>query len=110
MRIIYRGTRDWQGIEVRANSQPLLPRFDLKIYSRRPFNWGSDLAGSNQLALALLAHAINDETAIAAHQHFAADVVTQIATDQWSIEQETIINWYNHCLTQPLLVKGKSNG
>ena len=97
-RIVYRGIRDRQ-VDVRANGIPLPHRQDICNYSNK-FEWGNVSDGAAQLALALLIHALGTVAALESHQHFKFEVISQITSEQWSIEKESIQKWYAHCNQQ----------
>lgn len=82
----YRGARTFDGIEVSADDRPLDPRRDLKAYSLNSFEWGYEGAESMQLALALIADAVDDETALALAEAFMRDITANF-DNEWQISR-----------------------
>jgi hypothetical protein len=75
-----------------ADRQPLEPRFDLRKHSSTGFGWGEGGAGSaQQLALALLADALqNDARALNVHQAFSRRVIP-LFPERWTISRSRIL-------------------
>ena len=93
--IIYRGMRDGTITEVRVNGKPLRPRHDLYHYSDK-FNWGGAGHDDNQLALAILADALEDDAAAKeAHEDFKFEVLARLPTDEWTVDRESILHWFS---------------
>jgi hypothetical protein len=93
--IVYRGMRDGGYVEVRANEKPLRVRYDLLNYAEK-FNWGGDNHEVAQLALAILADALEDDAAAkAAHVDFKFEVLSRLAHDEWAVDCESIIHWFS---------------
>jgi hypothetical protein len=95
----YVGERTPQGCEVEVLDQdapgggyPLNPRFDLRNHSPTGVEWGYGGSGPAQLALALLADALDDdERAQDAYQDFKFRVVGRLPHDRWELSQEQIL-------------------
>jgi hypothetical protein len=93
----YIGERDRSGtchvrIEGDGPTRPLPLRLDLFNHSPTGFEWGYGGSGPAQLALALLADAINDETALRLHQQFKFAQVAQWKRDaRWHLSQIAVI-------------------
>jgi len=64
-----------QECAVTVDDQPLECRYDLLSASPSGFEWGYGGSGPAQLAIAILAHAYNDEFAREWYQQFKLDVV-----------------------------------
>jgi hypothetical protein len=58
----YEGERTLRGIKVTVDGIPLAPRMDLHCFNRTGFEWSYDGPGPQQLALALLADHLADDT------------------------------------------------
>ncbi len=87
--LIYRGSADgtvWVGGEM------LPPRFDLRRHSPTGFNWGYWGSGPAQLALALLAHHLDDDKmAMSLYQDFKFQVIAKLPFRQeWELTSEQI--------------------
>lgn len=74
---------------------PLRPRLDLRSHSPTGFEYGYHGSGPAQLALALLADAVDDGTALALYQTFKRAVVGAIVPGivRWEITSEWICGW-----------------
>jgi hypothetical protein len=94
IKVIYRGMRDGTITEVRVNRKPLCPRHDLHHYSDK-FNWGGAGHDDNQLALAILADALDDTAAKEAHEDFKFDVLSRLVQDEWTVDRESIQHWFS---------------
>lgn len=67
------------------------PRFDLWRHSPDGFEWGYQGSGPAQLALALLADALGDDSlAVLFYQSFKRHVVANLAGDFWTLEREAV--------------------
>jgi hypothetical protein len=75
-----------------GTTRPLSPRFDIANHSPTGLNWGYCGSGPQQLAIALLADAINDETAERLAGRFKFDVVGGLP-DNWNLTHEEIVAW-----------------
>lgn len=72
--------------------RPLPLRLDLINHSPTGFEWGYGGSGPAQLALALLADAINDDTATRLHQQFKFAQVAQWKREVgWHLSQIAVI-------------------
>jgi hypothetical protein len=81
----YTGARTIDGIEVLADGDPLEPRTDLKRFTDRGFEWTYEGVEPNQLALALLAHHLNNDTkALSQCDAFMRHVVANLDND-WQL-------------------------
>jgi hypothetical protein len=94
--IVYRGERPlWAPLAVRVCTEEtvndLPPRLDLRCHSPTGFEWGYGGSGPCQLALALLAHALDDDSlALDHYMRFKSEVIAIIAGREWAIRRETI--------------------
>lgn len=94
----YSGLRTpYQCIVTRHNAtrvEPLHWRLDLWNHSPTGLEWGYGGSGPAQLALALLADALDDtDSAVALYQWFKHDVVSRLPNDQWTMRREDILDW-----------------
>ena len=81
-----------KGVTVREGGarRSLDPRHDLCQHPRTEFTWGNRAEAANQLSLALLADALqNDTRALRLHHKFTSRVVT-IFPDRWTISRSRI--------------------
>ena len=91
----YRGARTFDGIEVWAEpgggapARVLAPRRDLRTFSKNGFEWGFEGAESSQLALALLADALDDDTAIRLSDTFMRRIVANF-DNEWEISEAQV--------------------
>jgi hypothetical protein len=87
---IYVGGRGLAGAEVTVEGRPLDPRFDLKRLSPAGFEWTYEGAGPAQLALALLADHLGDDTrALALYEPFMCAVVADL-DNSWELTSAEI--------------------
>lgn len=98
----YEGTRSrrpgGQQVEVHEEEpgsvRPLEPRLDLWNHSPDGFEWGYGGSGPAQLALALLADALEDDRlAVRLHQAFKRDRIATIDADTWTLGAAEIRAW-----------------
>jgi hypothetical protein len=81
----YEGGRSLAGAKVTVDGRPLDPRFDLKRLSPTGFEWTYEGTGPAQLALALLADHLGDDTkALALHDAFMRTVVADL-DNSWEL-------------------------
>lgn len=66
-------------------SVPLPLRLDLRYHSPDGFQWGYGGSGPSQLALAICAHAVGDERALAIYQDFKREAIASIKDNRWSM-------------------------
>jgi hypothetical protein len=89
----YHGWRDKDGTaHVEADGKPLALRLDLDNHSPTGFEWGYGGSGPAQLALALLAHALDDdELALRLHQRFKWKAIAPIPQHrEWWMTNEQV--------------------
>ena len=65
-------------------------RYDLLSASPSGFQWGYGGSGPAQLAVALLAHAYDEEFAAEHYQWFKRDVVSELHEDGWTLSKNEI--------------------
>ena len=86
----YTGIRTPYGALVTTPEGHSLPlRLDLRDHSPTGFEWGYEGSGPAQLALALIAHCINDDVAEECYQDFKQKVIAALP-DEWSMTPEQI--------------------
>jgi hypothetical protein len=95
----YHGWRDEKGAHVAvysgSGSRPLPLRLDLDNHSPTGFEWGYGGSGPAQLALALLADALQDDgAALRLHQPFKWQVIAKLS-DRWLINACDIVEFRN---------------
>ena len=87
----YQGERSCSKCIVTINGQPLDPRLDLLKHSPCGFEWGYGGSGPAQLALALLADALNDDDqAVILHHEFKWMVVATLPLHSWRLTRQEI--------------------
>jgi hypothetical protein len=87
----YEGRRSYGRVIVTVNGNALDPRFDLHNHSPNGFEWGYGGSGPAQLALALLADHLNDDSqALSLYQDFKRTVVAALAHDGWTLSETEI--------------------
>jgi hypothetical protein len=78
----YKGDRTIDGIVVTVNDQPLDQRLDLKTLSDDGFEWSFEGPASAQLALAILAdHLGDDSRALRLYDPFMQEMVANFANE-----------------------------
>lgn len=81
-----------QGVVVHIDGRPLNPRFDLYSHSPDGFEWGYSGSGPSQLALAICAHALQDDLkAIRVYQRFRDATVANWKGDTWKICKKDVL-------------------
>jgi len=74
-----------------VSARKLNPRFDLANHSPTGFEWGYGGSGPAQLALALLAHALDDDgTALDYYQQFKFAMVARLPHAEWALTERDI--------------------
>lgn len=92
---VYQGRRDstapvGEECTVRVDGEPLDTRYDLLSASPSGFEWGYGGSGPAQLAIALLAHAYDEEFAADHYQWFKREVVSELPEDGWTLSKKEI--------------------
>lgn len=85
----YSGTRTFDGLDVRVDGESLDPRFDLKTFSKNGFEWSFEGAEPEQLALAILANACGDATALRLSHSFMLYIVANFDND-WEMTEDDV--------------------
>ena len=81
----YQGARTIDGVKVLADGQSLDPRTDLNRFTDRGFEWTYEGVEPAQLALALLAHHLGDDTkAISLCDAFMRRIIANLDND-WEL-------------------------
>ena len=87
----YSGRRTENGVAVTVDGMALDPRLDLRNHSPTGFEWGYGGSGPAQLALAILAdHLGDDSAALAQYQNFKWGVVANLPIESWTLSSEDI--------------------
>ena len=82
-----------QECTVTVDGEPLDLRYDLLSASPAGFEWSYGGSGPAQLAIALLAHAFDDEFAKRHHQRFKREVVAELPEDRWILQKRNLDAW-----------------
>ena len=87
---VYRGRRDPTALvgkecTVTVDSEPLDCRYDLLSASPSGFEWGYGGSGPATLAIAILAHAYDDEFACEYYQQFKDEVISVLPEHGWTL-------------------------
>ena len=86
----YTGDRTIDGIQVTVNGTPLDQRLDLKTISDDGFEWSFEGPASAQLALAILAdHLDDDSKALRLHEAFMREMVANFA-NEWVLTSDDV--------------------
>ena len=92
---VYRGRRDpaapvGEEYTVTVDGEPLDCRYDLLSASPSGPAWGYGGSGPAQLAIAVLAHAYNDEFACEHYQRFKRE---ELPEDGWTLTKQDLDQW-----------------
>ena len=95
---VYRGRRDptalvGEEVEVTVDGEPLDKRYDLLSASPSGFQFGYGGSGPAQLAIAMLAHAFDDEFATDHYQRFKREVVAELPKSGWTLTKQDLDAW-----------------
>ena len=95
---VYHGQRDptapvGEELEVTVDGEPLAKRYDLLSASPSGFETGYNGSGPAQLAIAILAHAYNDEFACEHYQRFKREIVANLPEDRWTLRTSDLDVW-----------------
>ncbi len=78
----------------RETFQPLARRLDLLQHSSRGFGWGRPDAKAAQLAIALIADAVDDKTALRYYLHLSSHLISRLPENHaWELTSEQV---YQH--------------
>jgi len=87
-------TVDFEGEGQAMVPLALDPRYDLRNHSPDGFAWGYGGSGPAQLALAILADAVDAKTAEKYYQRFKASVIAGMKQDfGWCLTHSDVITW-----------------
>ena len=87
----YAGRHEGHAVIVAVDGRPLNPRLDLWSHSLTGFEWGYGGSGPAQLALAILAdHLGDDSEALDLYQRFKWQVVAELPRHSWTLTDEQI--------------------
>lgn len=95
---VFRGHHDptapvGEEYNVTVNGEPLAKRYDLLSASPSGFSWSFSGSGPAQLAIAILAHAYDDEFAKSRYQKFKRQVVAELPEDEWTLTKDDLDQW-----------------
>jgi hypothetical protein len=90
---VYRGQRTEQRCVVTVDGENLPRRYDLLSASPSGFEWGYGGSGPAQLAIAVLAHAYDDEVATTHYQQFKREVVAGLPEEDWILTKTNLDTW-----------------
>jgi hypothetical protein len=95
---VYRGRRDPtapvnEEVEVVVDGESLDCRYDLLSASPSGLEYGYGGSGPAQLAVAMLAHAFDDEFACDHYQRFKQEVVSKLPEDGWTLTRRDLDAW-----------------
>lgn len=103
----YRGTTDRMGRRIvnrigeDGKARRLTMRLDLRNHSPTGMNWGYAGSGPAQLALAILADALDDDTrALALYQRFKFAAIVNISGDSFVITRDMVLAIVNDIETR----------
>ena len=86
----YTGDRTMNGIQVLVDSEPLDPRFDLRMIAKNGFEWSYEGDEPRQLALARLADYLGgDDRALALYEGLMRRIVANFG-NEWEMTGEDI--------------------
>ncbi|MFC7323575.1 DUF6166 domain-containing protein [Halorubrum rutilum] len=95
---VYQGSRDptapvGQECTVTVDGEPLDCRYDLLSASPSGFEWGYGGSGPATLAIAILAHAFDDDFATTHYQQFKREVIANLPEDRWTLRTSDLDAW-----------------
>lgn len=95
---VFAGRRDpgmpvGEACSVTVDGDSLDCRYDLLSASPSGFEWGYGGSGPAQLAIAILAHAYDDEFATTHYQQFKRDVVAGLPEGSWTLAKADLNEW-----------------
>ena len=95
---VYRGRRDptapvGEECTVTVDGDSLPKRYDLLSASPSGYAWSYQGSGPAQLAIAILAHAYDDEFAGAHYQQFKREVIAELPEDGWTLTKSDLDAW-----------------
>ena len=95
---VYRGRRDPtapvdEEVEIVVDGESLDCRYDLLSASPSGFEWSYGGSGPAQLAIAILAHAYDDEFACEHYQQFKLEIVSELPEEGWTLTKQDLDTW-----------------
>ncbi|QKY21346.1 hypothetical protein B4589_013550 [Halolamina sp. CBA1230] len=78
---------------VTVDGDTLPKRYDLLSASPSGYAWAYSGSGPAQLAIAILAHAYDDEFATMHYQQFKREVVSELPEDRWTLRTPDLDAW-----------------
>jgi len=95
---VYQGRRDptapvGEEAEVTVDGKPMDCRYDLLSASPSGLEYGYGGSGPAQLAIAILAHAYDDEFACEHYQRFKREVVSELPEGEWTLTRRDLDAW-----------------
>jgi hypothetical protein len=94
----------------RPDTHPLPPRYDLREHSPTGFAWGYSGSGPAQLALALVAHELGDQTALSYYQAYKRAVVARLPKAGWSLTSNDIRVAVDRIMVKSMGLRGDERG
>lgn len=85
----YTGARTFDAVVVTVDDHPLDARRDLHTFTLNNFEWGYEGDEPRQLALAMIADAVGDDTARAQCEPFMRAIVANF-DNEWEITDEQV--------------------
>jgi hypothetical protein len=103
----YEGIREGRAVTVTVDGRRLNPRHDLWNHSPSGFEWGYVGSGPAQLALAILADHLDDDTeAFNFHHRFKWAVIAELPGRGWALTSRDIDQLLKNVQEAELLVGG----
>jgi hypothetical protein len=103
----YEGRREGHAVIVTVDGRKLNPRLDLWNHSPTGFEWGYGGSGPAQLALAILADHLGDDTeAFNFHHRFKWAVIAELPGRGWALTSRDIDAVLHNLQQAELLVGG----
>jgi hypothetical protein len=86
---------DQHTLRVYIGGVPLDPGASQAIYNHSPdgFSAGYNGSGPAQLALAILLHYTDEQTAVRHYQRFKAEIIADLDPDGFSLPERTVKRW-----------------
>ncbi len=85
----YAGIRTFDGLAVTVDGKTLDPRYSLKTFSQNGFEWSFEGREPSQLALAILADATDEATALRLAEPFMRAIVANF-DNEWELSEEQV--------------------
>lgn len=103
----YSGRREGYAVIVMVDERPLNPRLDLWNHSPTGYEWGYGGSGPAQLALAIVAdHLGNDTEALNLYQRFKWAVVAELPHREWILTNDEVEHTLQPFREQDSLAEG----